>query len=321
MSPNLLQLVLVLSCLCLAGMGAIGLLVARAQTTRDKVKARIAAVAPLARGQLLPPATATMIRAGIKNGPAIASLLTPFGCDPARAHVYPVRWWIVLLAGCGVGYAAAAGCSAVMGDLGYVAWPFVWIATSRAAFGRWEGKRKDLLLKQFPDALAMIIRCVRVGIPVTESVRLVARELPDPTGAEFRQLGEEIAIGIPVDAALLNAAQRTSLPEYRFFATALTLQAQTGGGLSQALEGLADVIRRRLALRARGYALTSEARTSTLVLTAMPFVVGGVLFFLSPGYISILFTDTAGPPLLATALGLICAAVVIMRKIIRNALA
>jgi tight adherence protein B len=177
------------------------------------------------------------------------------------------------------------------------------------------------MLKQFPDALAIIVRCARVGVPVTDGIRVVARESPAPTGPEFARLSDEIAIGTPLDTALRASATRTGMPEYRFFATALTLQSQAGGGLSESLDMLAEIIRKRVALKARGYALTSEGRTSTVVLCAMPFLIVGMLLVLNPPYIMVMFTDPAGRKMLNVGILMLLTAIFVMRKMIRSTLA
>ena len=114
---------------------------------------------------------------------------------------------------------------------------------------------------------------------------------PNPTAGEFNRLVEQIAVGTPLDEAVTELAARTGLAEYRFFATALSLQTQTGGTLSETLENLADVIRKRAALKARGHAMTAEARTSSAILAMLPIVTGVMLYFLNPSYIMMLFTD------------------------------
>jgi tight adherence protein B len=167
----------------------------------------------------------------------------------------------------------------------------------------------------------MVVRCVRVGVPVPEAIRVVAREAAEPTRAEFGRLSDDIAIGTALDTALHASATRTGLPEYRFFAAALTLQAQAGGGLSESLEMLADIIRKRVALRARGYALTSEGRTSTLVLCAMPFLIVAMLFVLNPAYIMVLFTTPTGHMMLTVGIIMLVLGVLVMRRMIRASLA
>jgi tight adherence protein B len=166
----------------------------------------------------------------------------------------------------------------------------------------------------------MIIRTVRVGIPVLEGMRLVGREAPEPTASEFRQLVEEVSIGVPLDLALRASAERTGMEEYRFFATTIALQMQTGGGLSEALENLGDVVRRRLALRARGYALTSEARTSMMVLVALPFLLALGSLVTAPGTIDVLFTTSTGNTMLSVGAISMTLGIIIMRTMIRRTL-
>jgi tight adherence protein B len=115
-------------------------------------------------------------------------------------------------------------------------------------------------------------------------------------------------------------AQRTGLPEYQFFATALSLQAQTGGGLTETLENLADVIRKRVALRSKAYALASEARASSMVLAALPFVSGLGLAVLSPDYVGVLVFEENGRNLLGIAALSLATGVLSMRIIIRTSL-
>jgi tight adherence protein B len=208
----------------------------------------------------------------------------------------------------------------VFGPLGYALIPACWVLLLRFYYAKLEAKLGAQLYVQFPDALAMIMRAVRVGVPVTEAVRLVATECQAPTTIEFRQLSDEVAIGVPLDQALRQMGVRNRLPEYRFFATALALQSQTGGGLTETLETLADTIRKRVAARARGHALASEAKTSCYVLAVLPVLVTAGLFATNPGYISVLFTTSGGNKLLAAACTSLGIGLGSMRLIIRKSL-
>ena len=166
----------------------------------------------------------------------------------------------------------------------------------------------------------MIVRAVRVGIPLGEGIRTVAREAAAPTGPEFALLYDRVAIGVTLEDALREMAERDKLPEYRFFATALALQSQTGGGLTEALEGLADVMRRRLALKARGHALAAEAKTSIIILASLPFVSGGALAVLNPHYIGRLINEPACQKVLIAAIILLGSGLLVMQGMIRKAL-
>jgi tight adherence protein B len=189
------------------------------------------------------------------------------------------------------------------------------------AFYKWcDNRRKRQLYTQFPDALAMIVRGVRVGIPVTEAIRTVAREAMAPTNSEFQKMSDQLSIGVALPDALREMSERNDLPEYRFFATALALQSQTGGGLSETLENLADVIRKRVALRSRAYALASEARTSIYILAALPVFAGLALAALNPDYMSLLFTTDSGKKVFAAALCSLGVGIGVMQTIVKKTL-
>jgi tight adherence protein B len=240
--------------------------------------------------------------------------------DPDRADQYAMPWFMVVILAMGLGCVSAVLGRGIIGDASFLDVPVFGVFGSRFYYAWADGKRRDLLLAQFPDALSLIVRAVRVGIPVPEALRAVAREAPEPTAATFDRLEKQLAIGTALEAAVRDMAARNALPEYGFFAAALALQAQTGGGLTATLESLADIIRRRIAMKARGHALSSEARTSAMVLGALPVVTCLMLFATSPDYISVLFTDTGGHALLGAAVLSLMTGMGVMRWIIRKSL-
>ncbi len=250
----------------------------------------------------------------------IASAARLFGYDPTRAAHYSFRWWTVLSVTMVFARAVAEMLGIFLGSWSLLAVPVLWVMLSRFVFHWSERRRRDTLYAQFPDALAMIVRAVRVGIPLSEGIHTVAREATPPTGPEFGLLYDRVSIGVTLEDALREMAERNKLAEYRFFATALALQSRTGGGLSEALEGLADVMRRRLALKARGLALAAEAKTSIMILASLPFVSGGALGVLNPHYIGRLFTDPGCEKVLIAAIALLGGGLLVMRGMIRRAL-
>ncbi len=177
------------------------------------------------------------------------------------------------------------------------------------------------MYRQLPDALAMVVRSVRAGIPVSEALRTVACEMPEPTGGEFRRLSDALGIGIPMEEALLGLARRSGLPEYGFFKVALTLQGSAGGNLTETLENLADVVRKRVATRARGLALASQARASAYILAVVPVITAGALLVIDPGYLRLLFEDPRGRTILAAAVLSLLTGLGTMKLIIRRSLA
>ncbi|HEY4040858.1 MAG TPA: type II secretion system F family protein, partial [Rhodopila sp.] len=250
-------------------------------------------------------------------GPMSASA---FGFDPALEDHYPVRWWIALTATLIIAIVGAKLGSELGGNLVWLGLPVGWIVLSRTFFSWCESRRRDKLFTQFPDALAMIVRAVRVGIPVSDSIRAVGQELEAPTGPEFTRLSRELSIGMVLPEALKAMAERNGLQEYRFFATALSLQNQTGGGLSETLENLADVIRKRVATRQKGHALAAEAKMSSLVLAGLPPFAGVGLWIMNSKYIVLLFVDPMGQKILGAAVLLLTAGIVAMNVLIRKSL-
>jgi len=190
---------------------------------------------------------------------------------------------------------------------------------TRMVFGYFHKRRTSILYTQFPDALSMIVRSVRAGIPVPEALRIVGEEGQFPTSAEFQRLYDEIRLGGSLPDALTRLAQRSSMLEYRFFAVSLALQSQAGGGLSETLENLADVIRKRVALKQRAIALASEAKLTMYVLAVLPFIAGLGLIVLSPDYVQLLVTTSSGKKLLAAGIFLLCLGIGSMRVLIRKA--
>jgi tight adherence protein B len=243
-----------------------------------------------------------------------------FGFNPSKHDQYPVPWWVVLGVTLVVAWVLSGFVVNILGPLGLISLPVLWAVMCRFFFGWVAGRRQARLVQQFPDALAMIVRSVRVGVPVLGAITAIAREVQPPTSLEFTRFANELAVGVPLAEAATDMAERNDLAEYRFFATTIGLQAQTGGGLSETLENLADVIRKRLALRERGRALSSEARSSCLILGALPIVMGLGLWAMNPGYMSVLFTNNTGRAILGAAvLSLACGALT-MRTIMKKSL-
>ena len=321
MTDGALQYVLAAgACMSLIGLGLSGVLVSRAQTQRERRALRLASiVAPhlrVARIELAAFASPTRNR----NQSVLGIALSLFGFNPDHAALYPTRWWVVLVATFLLAWGLETASSQFMGALSLATWPVAWVMLSRSFFKWVENRRKSKLLTQFPDALQMIVRSIRVGIPVMEAIRAVSREIPNPTGDEFGRLVDRVAIGGTLEDAIIEMARRSDLAEYRFFATAVALQTQTGGTLSETLENLADVIRKRAALKARGHAMTAEARTSSMILAALPFVTGVMLFVLNPKYIMLLFTTPTGHTMFATAIVFLIVGMLTIRAIIRRCL-
>ena len=321
LSSHAALLLLAMAVPALATLAVAGVVAARAQEQRRRTEERLQRVAhPLARVPRA--ADVSIARAGPpERQPALLRLAGVFGFDPAKTDRYPLRWWVVVpgalvLARVGAGMAAG-----LLGPWAWLAVPPAWVLLCRSFFGRADGRYRQRLLVQLPDVLAMIVRAVRVGIPVAEAVRAVAQEFETPTATEFTRLHDAVLIGVPLEQGLRELGARSGLGEYRFFATAISLQAQTGGGLTEVLENLADVIRKRVALQSRGRALSAEARTSALVLAVLPLATGGMIAVLEPSYMAVLFDTAKGHSLLGAAAVSLGVGVGAMRMIIQKTLA
>ena len=240
--------------------------------------------------------------------------------DRTHLAIYPARPGVVLLIAMLPAVVLAAVAANFIGRVGWVVTPFGALFLCRSFYGWCQNRHMATLFKQFPDALAMIVRAVRVGLPIVEALRVVARENPEPTAREFAALVAQTSIGVPLEDALREMAERNRLPEYRFFATSLSLQSQTGGGLAETLDNLAETIRKRLAAKMRGHALAAEARMSSYILGALPIVAGALLALTNPSYISVLFIDPSGFNLLLTAIMLLVFGSFTMRMLIRKSL-
>ncbi len=247
-------------------------------------------------------------------------LVTLFNFREERREHYPMSLAGIVLCMLGPAAIAALLATKVFGDGAWATLPFFDVFLTRIFLTSAARKVSRTLLTQFPDALAMISRSVRVGVPVNEAIRIVGREGQSPTREEFARTADQVSIGRDLEVALLEMAERNDVAEYRFFATALALQTQTGGGLTETLETLADTIRKRENARKRGHALASEARTSIYVLAGLPIVVGAMLFVINPDYIGLLFTDPVGEELLGVGVGMLCFGIWIMQQIIKASL-
>lgn len=312
---------LLASLICVAGLAFSALLVMQAQARELRLKRRLAAaIAVHAPGREEEFAALSRRQRPSLIQRVIHQLAGLFGFDPGRLDLYPLRWWLVLPLALGIARLAAALLAGLVGSVAVLLTPLFWVLLSRFFYHWNDARRRQALFKQFPDALAMIVRSVRVGIPVIEGLRVVARESSQPTAEEFSRLADKVAIGVALEEALREIAFRSDLPEYRFFATALSLQAKTGGGLTETLENLAEVIRKRVALRARGFALASEARTSAGILGALPLVSGGGLAVVNPHYLAMLFTQPEGQKVLGLAVLMLGTGLMVMRSIINRSL-
>ena len=159
--------------------------------------------------------------------------------------------------------------------------------------------------EQFPDALDIIVRGVKVGHPFSIALGMVAKEMPDPIGTEFGMTSDEVTFGLEMKTAIENLARRVGQEDLLFFTVALNVQSQTGGNLAEVLDRLSNIIRRRLMTRLKIKSLTAEGRLSAVFMSLLPFVLFGVINLVTPSYFGAVRDHPAAVPVLIVALVLL----------------
>jgi len=180
--------------------------------------------------------------------------------------------------------------------------------------GRMGKKRIARFVALFPEAIDLMVRALRAGLPITEAIVNAGQEISDPIGVEFRGIEAGMRLGRDLDSLLWDIAKRIDVSEFRFFIIALSVQRETGGNLAETLNNLSLVLRGRRAMRAKARAMASEARASTAILGSLPVLVTIMLMFTSPTYIAPMFSDVRGLIMLGIAVGMLLSGVGIMVK-------
>lgn len=175
-------------------------------------------------------------------------------------------------------------------------------------------KRQNEFTRHFAEAIDVIIRGIRSGLPVGECLNVIAREFEGPVGEEFTLVIEGQRLGMSLDEILSRALKRIPTPEFKFFAIVLQIQRQTGGNLADTLENLSEVLRSRKRIKDKIQALSSEAKASAGIIASLPFLVLGLLSMVNPDYVATLFTD--GIHLVFIGLGMMGVGVLVMRQMI-----
>jgi tight adherence protein B len=185
------------------------------------------------------------------------------------------------------------------------------------ALRRQINRRLKKFVKLMPEALDLIVRGIRSGLPASEALRTIAEEIDDPVGTEFRQVTDQMRIGVALDEAMWSAARRLGIPEFNFLVISLSIQQETGGNLAEILEKLSDIVRRREQMRLKVKAMSSEARASAMIIGSLPFIMCAVISFANPGYMSVLFTDPRGWVMIGIGLTSLLIGLAVMAKMIR----
>ncbi len=202
-------------------------------------------------------------------------------------------------------------------------WMVILFAAFAAGLGmpRWvigfiKGRREKAFTAEFANAIDVIVRSVKSGLPTNEALRIVARELPDPCGAEFSRLCEALKVGVTLDQGVKKMFESMPTPEVAFFGIVMTIQQKSGGNLSEALGNLSAVLRDRKRLVGKIKAMSSEAKASAGIIGSLPPGVMGIVYLTTPDYISLLFTEHLGNLMLAGCAFWMFTGIMVMRKMI-----
>ncbi|MBN9505083.1 MAG: type II secretion system F family protein [Altererythrobacter sp.] len=161
-------------------------------------------------------------------------------------------------------------------------------------------KRTNAFNARFPDGIELLVRGLRSGLPVSETLGLVSSEIPGPVGEEFKAVVERMRIGRTMEESLQVTADKLGTAEFQFFVITLAIQRETGGNLAETLSNLADVLRKRGQMKLKIRAMSSESKASAYIVGALPFIVFGLIYWVNPGYVGDFFVDER---LIITGLG------------------
>ncbi len=179
------------------------------------------------------------------------------------------------------------------------------------------GRRQKKFLNEFPNALDVMVRSIRSGLPLNDALRLIASDGQEPVKSEFRRVVESQQVGLSVPEACQRMMLTMPLTEVNFFAIVIAIQAQAGGNLSESLSNLSRVLRDRRKMRAKVQALSMEAKASAAIIGALPFIVALLVYLTSPQYIMILFTDPRGHLILGASAVWMSIGIFVMRNMIQ----
>jgi len=166
--------------------------------------------------------------------------------------------------------------------------------------GRYIKKRTNKFNAKFPDGIELLVRGLRSGLPVSETLGVVAQEVPGPVGEEFKSVVERMKIGRTMEESLQVTANKLDIAEFQFFVITLAIQRETGGNLAETLSNLADVLRKRAMMKLKIRAMSSESKASAYIVGSLPFIVFALIWWVNPDYLAQFFIDDR---LIVTGLG------------------
>ena len=298
--------------------GVYNLWATRSSPEAKRIATRLEALA----GEAITPASIERARQPSRM-PRLNALLgaTPFGARMLRfvtasaMAVSPAELIVmsVALGGFGLFLPGLIGKPPVFGavlGLGLAVLPWWRVASRRR-------KRIERIERQFPEALDLMGRAMRAGHAFPSAVKMVADEMADPMGRDFRILFDEMNYGVPTNDALAHLAVRVPVPDVSYFVVAVMIQRESGGNLAELLDKIATIVRERLKLLGEVRTLSAEGKLSAIILTALPFGVALVVNLVNPAFMDVLWTDPMGQRMVGVALFMMLMGILWMRSIIR----
>ncbi len=235
--------------------------------------------------------------------------------EQAGLTITPRSFWmlsgtaaLVAVAGCMLTHQnlIATGLAGVSVGLGLPRWVLNFL----------RGRREKAFTSEFANAIDVIVRSVKSGLPTNEALKIVAREIPDPVGSEFNKLVEGLKVGVMLEQGLKRMFESMPTAEVSFFGIVMTIQQKSGGNLSEALSNLAFVLRDRKRLQGKIRAMSSEAKASAMIIGSLPPAVMGLVYATTPAYIALLFTERMGNIMLACCAVWMTIGILVMKKMI-----
>ena len=168
---------------------------------------------------------------------------------------------------------------------------FIGVGLPHFVIGKLIKRRIDQFTARFPDGIELMVRGLRSGLPISETIGVVATEIKGPIGIEFQNVSDKMRIGRTMEAALQETADRLGTPEFQFFVITLAIQRETGGNLAETLANLADVLRKRAQMKLKIRAMSSESKASAYIVGALPFIVFALVYIIAPEYLEGFFYE------------------------------
>ncbi len=265
------------------------------KSRREQVEGTLKDIEQRQRKAKRPPLAVRLKQAGLDWSKR--QFMVTFAIVGVGAFLMTIMLGVGLIAALGFGFAAGCGL------------PFWMLSFLKK-------RRESKFLNEFPDAVDVIVRGIKAGLPLLDSLKLISNDATEPVRSEFRAIVETQTIGMPIGEACLKLYESIPLPEANFFGIVVSIQQRAGGNLSEALGNLSRVLRDRKKMKAKIQAMSMEAKASASIIGALPIAVMSLVWLTSPNYIDLLFTEPLGRVMLGCCAGWMLTGILVMRKMI-----